>query len=185
MKPQSERLSRRTFIRAAAASAGALAAGTLYACDEPAAPTGGAGSLPAGLRGYGGSGGSGGTVMRYPLRIPPVVSPAGLMMSAQPTTFDIGGGQMRHGLGYNAMVPGPTIRAQRGAAAHIVVANGLSEPTSVHWHGMQVPTAADGMPQEAFAAGASYTYDFVINQRACLNWYHPHPHMLTGKQAYL
>lgn len=187
MKPQSEELSRRTFIRAAAASVGALGAGALYACESgTVAPTGPSGKLPAGLRGYGDwSGGGGGAVARYPLRIPPVVSPASLMMAAQPTTYDLGGGQMRHGLGYNAMVPGPTLRAARGSTAHIVVANGLAEPTSVHWHGMQVPTAADGMPQEAFAAGSSYSYDFVINQRASLDWYHPHPHMLTGKQAYL
>ena len=180
MQPRPD-LSRRNFLRVAAASAGAAAAGALYACQRDEAPPS-TGTAPP--RAWGGSGG-GTTAPRYPLRIPPVVSPASLMLAPQPTTFDMGGGQMKHGLGYNAMVPGPTVRARSGDAAHIVVANGLQEITSVHWHGMVVPTVADGQPQEVFAPGASYAYDFTVNQRACLNWYHPHPHMLTGKQAYL
>jgi FtsP/CotA-like multicopper oxidase with cupredoxin domain len=43
----------------------------------------------------------------------------------------------------------------------------------------------DGHPMQAIAPGAVKNYNFTINQRAALNWYHPHPHMLTGKQVYL
>jgi FtsP/CotA-like multicopper oxidase with cupredoxin domain len=50
---------------------------------------------------------------------------------------------------------------------------------------MVVPTAADGQPQDLVAPGAGYSYQFPIIQRACLNWYHPHPHMATGKHVVL
>ena len=121
---------------------------------------------------------------RYALRIPAIVSPAALALAARPTTFDLGGGRLSSGLGYNGLVPGPVIRANNGDLASIAVTNGLSEPTSVHWHGMVVPELADGGPQQAFAPGTAYNYNFRINQRACANWYHPHPHMLTAKQVY-
>jgi FtsP/CotA-like multicopper oxidase with cupredoxin domain len=48
---------------------------------------------------------------------------------------------------------------------------------------MLVPTPADGHPKDAVAPGGGYTYAFPIVQRACMNWYHPHPHMLTAKQV--
>jgi FtsP/CotA-like multicopper oxidase with cupredoxin domain len=88
-------------------------------------------------------------------------------------------------LGYNNSFPGPTFKANTGDSANIQFTNGLSEGTTVHWHGMIVPTAADGQPQDLVAPGASYAYQFPIGQRACLNWYHPHPHMETGKQVVL
>jgi FtsP/CotA-like multicopper oxidase with cupredoxin domain len=88
-------------------------------------------------------------------------------------------------LAYNSYFPGPTFRANSGDAASIQFTNGLSEATTIHWHGMIVPTDADGQPQDLVAPGATYSYEFPINQRACLNWYHPHPHMATGKQVVL
>lgn len=50
---------------------------------------------------------------------------------------------------------------------------------------MIVPSAADGHPRDAIMPGGNYAYRYPITQRACLNWYHPHPHMLTGKQVAL
>jgi len=46
-----------------------------------------------------------------------------------------------------------------------------------------VPTTADGHPRDAVLPGGGYPYQFPIVQRACMNWYHPHPHMLTGEQV--
>ena len=50
---------------------------------------------------------------------------------------------------------------------------------------MVVPPLADGHPRNAVAPSGNYLYEFRIAQRACLNWYHPHPHMLTGEQVCL
>ncbi|MBI1899211.1 MAG: multicopper oxidase domain-containing protein, partial [Acidobacteria bacterium] len=106
-------------------------------------------------------------------------------LQARPESVDLGGGKLSAALAYNGTLPGPTIRANRTDAVNIQFSNFLPEETTVHWHGMVVPTAADGHPRDAIASGAAYTYSFNINQRACLNWYHPHPHMRTGEQVCL
>jgi len=158
-------ISRRTFLRAAMASAGMLAAGGV--------------SLPVGAAK------PGTVVTRNPLKIPPAASPGNFALSAAPATVDIGGGKLSNVLAYNGFFPGPTFRANSGDVASVLLTNGLSEETTVHWHGMIVPTSADGHPRDAVAPGASYSYQFPIQQRACLNWYHPHPHMITGEQVAL
>jgi FtsP/CotA-like multicopper oxidase with cupredoxin domain len=50
---------------------------------------------------------------------------------------------------------------------------------------MVVDHANDGHPAQAIAPGGTCSYSFPVNQRAALNWYHPHPHMLTGEQVAL
>jgi FtsP/CotA-like multicopper oxidase with cupredoxin domain len=85
---------------------------------------------------------------------------------------------------YNGAFPGPTISARRGDRVTINYRNGLSEPSITHWHGMLVDHANDGHPRQAVGTGGTHAYDFQIDQRAALNWYHPHPHMLTGGQVY-
>jgi FtsP/CotA-like multicopper oxidase with cupredoxin domain len=84
---------------------------------------------------------------------------------------------------YNGSLPGPTIRASRGATAQVQLVNGLSQDTITHWHGMIVDHPNDGHPRQAIPPGGTYSYNFPINQRAAMNWYHPHPHMLTGEQV--
>jgi FtsP/CotA-like multicopper oxidase with cupredoxin domain len=162
---------RRQVVQFAAASAAALAVGGAAA--------------PALVTAQGGGGGKA-TATRSPLRIPPAASPlSNFALTAAPATVDLGGGPSSSVLAYNTSFPGPTFRAKKGDSASIQLTNGLTEATTVHWHGMVVPTAADGQPQNPVAPGASYLYQFPIAQRAALNWYHPHPHMLTGKQVCL
>jgi FtsP/CotA-like multicopper oxidase with cupredoxin domain len=173
-----ERPTRREFVRLTAASAAALASGSLSlltACsDEMLAPPGGRNPAQ-----------SGGSTSRNPLRIPSIIGPSGSPLTARAARVDLGGGQLSNVLGYNGLFPGPTVVATRGNSVSIPFTNGLSEQSTIHWHGMIVPTSADGHPRDAVQPGHSYTYSYTINQRACLNWYHPHPHMLTGKQVCL
>lgn len=77
---------------------------------------------------------------------------------------------------YNGKVPGPEIRVRQGDRLHIDVTNGLAEETTVHWHGLRVPVAMDGVPhltQTPIAAGGSFTYEFDVPD-AGTYWYHPH-----------
>lgn len=163
-------LSRRGFLR------GAVASGALLAS---AAGVGATSVLAAGK----------GTVTRYPLYFPPTIglpSPYGL--TAAPGTVDLGGGNLSSAWVYNGLMPGPTFRARPGDAAQITLSNQLpSEETITHWHGMLVDHPNDGHPIYAIPPGATYQYSFPIHarQRAALNWYHPHPHMLTGEQVAL
>ncbi len=131
--------------------------------------------------------GGGGTITRYPLRIPPTASPSGLALTCAPGTSDLsnGRGKWSNVLAYNGSFPGPSILARRGDTPTITLHNGLSEETITHWHGMLVNHANDGGPLLVIPPGASYSYGFPIIQRACMNWYHPHPHMLTGEQVCL
>lgn len=126
-----------------------------------------------------------GAPVRYPLRIPAVVSPANLRLTEAPSSVDLGGGASSNAWSYNGSLPGPTIRAWNGDVATIALSNGLPEETITHWHGMRVDELNDGHPRFAIGPGGTYDYQFLIAQRACLNWYHPHPHMLTGKQVNL
>lgn len=163
------RISRRTFLHAgiaAAATAGGLGAWGTWAQAAPPP-------------GKGGGGGGGGTALA--LHVPPVLqaSEDGWMHLTAAT----GMAQGISGLMYNKSLPGPTVEVRRGGTVRAHVHNELSEPTTVHWHGLVVPTAADGQPHDAIPAGKSFSAAFPIVQRASLNWYHPHPHLATASQV--
>lgn len=79
---------------------------------------------------------------------------------------------------------GPTLRLRRGQKVRIRFSNQLPEPSIVHWHGLNVPTQADGHPRLAVPGGSEYVYEFEVTNRAGTYWYHPHPHMQTGSQVY-
>ena len=77
---------------------------------------------------------------------------------------------------YNGSVPGPEIRVRQGERLRIAVENGLEEETTVHWHGLRVPHAMDGVPhltQRPIAAGETFTYEFAAVDAGTF-WYHPH-----------
>ena len=77
---------------------------------------------------------------------------------------------------YGASVPGPEIRVQQGERIRIVVENRLSEETTVHWHGVRVPNAMDGVPhltQKPISSGERFTYEFTCPDAGTF-WYHPH-----------
>ena len=80
-------------------------------------------------------------------------------------------------LTYNGSIPGPLIRAHVGDRVIVHFTNGLSEPTTVHWHGIRVLAAMDGTPatQEPVMPGGTFDYDFRVPD-AGLYWYHPHVH---------
>jgi FtsP/CotA-like multicopper oxidase with cupredoxin domain len=77
---------------------------------------------------------------------------------------------------YNGAVPGPEIRVRQGERLRIAVANGLAEETTVHWHGVRVPNAMDGVPhltQRPIGPGEEFVYDFEAVDAGTF-WYHPH-----------
>lgn len=161
--------SRRSLLGSAAASFGALALG-----------------LPSLARSQGQGGYNGGGHNEdpwFPLQIPNETPPNLPLLQCAPTQVNMGDGKMRWVWAYNGMFPGPTWVARRGDTVTTTLENGLSEPTITHWHGLIVNYANDGGPLLAIDPGQTYAYSFPIIQRAGLNFYHPHPHMLTGKQV--
>lgn len=82
--------------------------------------------------------------------------------------------------GYGGHVPGPEIRVRQGDRLRIVVENGLPEDTTVHWHGVRVPNAMDGVPyltQKPIPEGGRFVYEFEVPD-AGTYWYHPHAHSM-------
>lgn len=77
---------------------------------------------------------------------------------------------------YNSGVPGPEIRVRQGERLRVHVTNDLEEQTTVHWHGLRVPNAMDGVPhltQRPIEPGETFEYEFHLPD-AGTYWYHPH-----------
>jgi len=77
--------------------------------------------------------------------------------------------------GARATIPGPMLDANVGDRVIVHFENRLPEATTIHWHGLRVPNAADGTPaaQIPIEPGQRYDYEFVVED-AGLFWYHPH-----------
>lgn len=86
--------------------------------------------------------------------------------------------------GYNGSYLGPTVRVHAGDDVRFQVTNRLAEETTVHWHGLLVPSHVDGGPHNTIAAGASWQPTVPVRQPATTAWYHAHPHMRTARQVY-
>ena len=83
---------------------------------------------------------------------------------------------------YNGSVPGPELRVTQGDRVRVTLVNHLQAATTIHWHGLRVPNAEDGvagLTQNAVAPGASYSYEFVATDPGTY-WYHSHQD--TGSQ---
>lgn len=86
--------------------------------------------------------------------------------------------------GVNGAYLGPTLRARRGDRVELRVRNGLPQTTTIHWHGMHLPAAADGGPHQPIEPGQTWTPSWTIEQPAATLWYHPHPHGATADHVY-
>jgi FtsP/CotA-like multicopper oxidase with cupredoxin domain len=78
--------------------------------------------------------------------------------------------------GYNGQMPGPAIRAREGDTIQVTLENDLPVPTTIHWHGVDVRPAMDGvagLSQVPVEPGQSFTYEFVAKP-AGTRWYHSH-----------
>jgi FtsP/CotA-like multicopper oxidase with cupredoxin domain len=77
---------------------------------------------------------------------------------------------------YDGGAPGPEIRVRQGERVRLNFRNDLPQPSTVHWHGIRIDNAMDGvasLTQEAVEPGAEFAYDFVAPD-AGTYWYHPH-----------
>jgi len=78
--------------------------------------------------------------------------------------------------GYNGQSTGPTIEAVEGDRIRIFVTNKLPEHTSVHWHGLILPSGMDGvggLSHKAIPPGKTYAYEFDLTKSGTF-MYHPH-----------
>lgn len=96
-----------------------------------------------------------------------------LRIARQAITID---GRKSRAIGVNGTVPAPLIRLREGQKVRLHVENALDEDSSIHWHGMLVPTQFDGVPGVSFpgiSPRSTFTYEFPVVQNGTY-WYHSH-----------
>jgi FtsP/CotA-like multicopper oxidase with cupredoxin domain len=77
---------------------------------------------------------------------------------------------------YNGQIPGPTLRLRLGETLRVRFHNGLPQATTIHWHGVRVPNAMDGVPgvtQAPVPPGGDFVYEFTPKDAGTF-WFHPH-----------
>jgi len=95
---------------------------------------------------------------------------------AEPVVREFAPGMTARLWGYNGQSPGPTIEAVEGDKVRIFVTNRLPEHTSVHWHGILLPSGMDGvsgLTQPHIPAGKTFVYEFELTKSGTF-MYHPH-----------
>jgi FtsP/CotA-like multicopper oxidase with cupredoxin domain len=118
------------------------------------------------------------TCSTLPVRAQPKSSAPFRLMRARAGASFTDSGEKAAGslLGYEGIVPGPMLRAKQGEELHLRLFNELAEPTSLHWHGVRLPNAMDGVPdltQPPVGPGASFDYRFRPPDAGTF-WYHAH-----------
>jgi FtsP/CotA-like multicopper oxidase with cupredoxin domain len=98
------------------------------------------------------------------------------MLTAESKTITLARGKTVTAMTFNGTVPGPLLTVRQGALVKVTVHNHLDVPITVHWHGIAVPAAEDGVPgmtQNPIAPGATYVYKFIAKNPGTY-WYHSH-----------
>mgnify|MGYP001069307042 FL=1 len=85
--------------------------------------------------------------------------------------------------GYNGNLLGPAVKLNKGQSVTVDIHNQLTEDTTLHWHGLEIPGEVDGGPQGIIPAGGKRSVTFTPDQRAATCWFHPHQHGKTGHQV--
>ena len=113
---------------------------------------------------------------------PSVLSGTEFQLELAPLTVNVTG-RTRSATAINGQIPGPTLRFREGDTVTLAVTNRLSFTSSIHWHGLRIPSAMDGVPGFSFdgiAPGQTFVYRYSLKQSGTY-WYHAHgPEEQTG-----
>jgi FtsP/CotA-like multicopper oxidase with cupredoxin domain len=187
-------ISRRKFFSNAAVAAGAAALGAAARSVQGAEPVGHPPDNAETIKGYAES-----DQQDYPPGEPgkdytPVITPNGSTLPykvvggikvfhliAEEVDHEFAPGLRARCWGFNGQVHGPTIEAVEGDRVRIYVTNKLPENTSIHWHGVLVPSGMDGvggLSQKNIGPGETYKYEFKLRQHGTF-MYHSHSDEMT------
>jgi len=99
-----------------------------------------------------------------------------IYLEAREITWELAPGKRIKAMAYNGRIPGPELRLKEGERVRIVLNNALPEPTTIHWHGVDVPNQMDGVPgvtQKPVQPGETFVYEFEVTPPGT-RWYHTH-----------
>ena len=122
-----------------------------------------------------------------PLPIPQLIEARNgepVTLSLQKTQHRFGPGPAVPSQGISSSYLGPVVRVRSGDTIPFRVENNLDEETTLHWHGLLVPSHVDGGPHNTISPGAVWSPEITIKQPAATTWFHPHPHGNTARQVY-
>jgi len=95
---------------------------------------------------------------------------------AKEAPWEIAPGVTVSAISYNGQVPGPLIRVTEGDTIRVTIKNELKQATVIHWHGLHVPNAMDGVPpitQPAIEPGQSFIYEFPASHVGTFMYHSP------------
>lgn len=98
-------------------------------------------------------------------------------LTPKAVSWEVTPGHRVEALAYNGQIPGPEIRVNQGDKIKVVVHNSLTEPTTVHFHGIELPNAMDGVPfvtQDPIEPGKEFNYEFTVGDPPGTYMYHSH-----------
>lgn len=92
-------------------------------------------------------------------------------------------GSMTQTAGVNGPILGPTLIINKGEEVFVNVTNNLIDTTTMHWHGVHLPSEMDGGPHSKIAPNSTWNASWTGMDRASTMWYHPHLHHTTYKHV--
>lgn len=117
------------------------------------------------------------------LIIPGTIESTDINLNLQTGTHQFFEGQNTATMGANGNILGPTLIINKNDDLNINVTNNLSEPTTIHWHGMHVSAANDGGPHTVIEVGETWNPQFTVLDKASTLWYHPHLDEFTDEHV--
>jgi FtsP/CotA-like multicopper oxidase with cupredoxin domain len=98
-------------------------------------------------------------------------------LTAQNVQWEVSKGQFVDAMAFNEQIPGPQINVSYGDHVRFILQNQLDQPTVLHFHGMTVPNAQDGVgyvTQDPIMPGERWTYEFTVKDPPGMYVYHSH-----------
>jgi FtsP/CotA-like multicopper oxidase with cupredoxin domain len=106
-------------------------------------------------------------------------------LTAKQAVVTLASGKTVEAWTYNGQIPGPELRFRQGELIEVTLVNeDIADGATIHWHGLDVPNAEDGVAgatQNAVMPGESHTYRFIAEQTGTF-WYHSHQHSKEAVQ---
>ena len=117
------------------------------------------------------------------LFIPETLSGNEFNLSLQNGTTQLFDGDATATMGANGGNLAPTLIFEQGEFVNINVTNNIGEETTIHWHGMHISPENDGGPHSVIIPGETWNPNFIVMDKACTMWYHPHLHQKTNEHV--